>query len=64
MNDLAFIQRNDVYTNTWLIAENIGYAHNDIVAHVRKHQEPLKRMGNFYAVNVKTIAYKEAYYAA
>lgn len=54
MNYLAFIQRDDVYTNTWLVAQNLGYAHKDIVAHVHKNKERLARMGGFYAVNVKT----------
>jgi len=53
MNQLAFIKQNDVFTNTWVVAQNIGYAHKDITDHITKHKTRFKKMGNCYAVNVK-----------
>jgi phage regulator Rha-like protein len=45
--ELAFIQRDDVYTNTWVIAQNLGYEHRFIVRHVVKHGDRLRKLGNY-----------------
>lgn len=53
--ELVTIQRNDAFTNSWIIAENIGYAHKTITKHISKYKERFEKMGGtFYSPGVKS----------
>jgi phage regulator Rha-like protein len=54
MNELTRITRNDVFTNTLIIADNIGYAHKDITIHLTKHRGRFEKMGGIYYVHSVT----------
>ena len=48
MNQLAFIERGDVFTDTLIVAHNVGYAHKAVTRHVSKHKDRFDQMGGTY----------------
>ena len=53
MSNLVRIERQDCFTDTWTIAQNISYEHKDIVSHIHKHKKRFLSLGNCYVHSVK-----------
>ena len=49
MNDLAFIQRNDVFTNSWTVAENVGREHASVTTSIKRFREQFAKLGPIYS---------------
>ena len=49
MNELVKIQRNDVFTNSWIIAKNIGREHASITYNIKKYLKRLESLGRIYS---------------
>ena len=61
MNELAFIKKSDVFSNSWIIAQNIGYPHKNITKHIEKHKARFEQMGGtFYSGGVKSTGGRPA----
>ena len=48
-NELVHIRKNDVFTNSWIIAENVGRDHASITYNIKKFLERFKKMGPIYS---------------
>lgn len=53
MDKLVKISRGDLFTNSWVIAECLHYAHKDVTVHIPKQESRFRRMGNYYVESVK-----------
>ena len=52
-SELVVIRRNDVFTNTYIIAQNVGYPHRNITKHIDKYKVRFNAMGGtFYTPGV------------
>ena len=64
MNELAFIRQDDVFTDTWIIAQNVGYTHRTIAKHIQTYRKRFEKMGGTYYTHTKhqskTIQYPTA----
>jgi len=56
MNELVVIKANDVFTNSWIIAENIGREHASVTYNIRKYEKDLLDLGslNFSSSGART----------
>ena len=48
MNELVKIQRDDVFTNSWVIAENIERQHRAVTTMIRRFEKDLKDLGPLF----------------
>ena len=48
MNELVQIKRNDVFTDSWIIAENINRQHRAITAIIRRHESDFNDLGSLF----------------
>lgn len=53
--ELVFIQKNDVFTTSKIIAEELGIQHHSIIKMIRRHQERFSRLGKIRFMDVESI---------
>lgn len=53
MSNLTFIKKDNVFTNSMIIAESVGYEHRVIVKHLKTYKERFERRGNLSTVSAK-----------
>ena len=56
MIELVRIERNDVFTDTFLMSRNLKYEHRELIALINRYKERFERLGNIYISNVKNPA--------
>ena len=49
MSELVKIQRDDVFTNSWIISENIGRDHASVTYNIKKFRNRLEKLGHLYS---------------
>jgi phage regulator Rha-like protein len=49
MTGLTKIERNDVFTDSWIIAENLGRQHRTITKHIKKFEADFKDLGTLFS---------------
>lgn len=49
MNDLVILKHGDVYTNSWIISENVGRQHRAVLKNIRKFENDLKDLGKLFS---------------
>jgi phage regulator Rha-like protein len=49
MQELTKIERNDIFTNTYIIAQNTERDHGSITYNVKKYRERLEKLGRIYS---------------
>jgi len=48
MSNLVSIKHDDVYTNSWIIAENIGRQHQSVTRSISRFEKDLKDLGTLF----------------
>lgn len=46
MSELVIVKNDDVFTNSWIIAENIGREHASITYNIKKYEKDLRELGS------------------
>lgn len=54
MGELVFIQSNDVFTTSLIVAKNLGYEHKSIVKHFRTYKKRFERHGTLATRSVES----------
>ena len=49
MNELTKIERNDIFTNSWIIAKNIGRKHKSVTQTIKRFENDLKELGKIFS---------------
>ena len=49
MSNLVRIERNDCFTDSWVIAESTGRDHASITYNIKKYEDRLKQLGTIYS---------------
>ena len=52
MNELVFVKQDDIFTDSYIISQNVGYAHKDIKSHIEKNKNRFLKLGNNYVHSV------------
>ena len=60
MNELAFISRGDVFTDTWIIAENIGRDHASVTANIQRYKKRFEKAGTLSTASRKSTGGRPA----